>query len=88
MRISEAVYLAFDTILDGEVSVADVSCHIKTFIPDYEDVDIEVICKRVSSYLSRNINSKSPLYKRDRLGIYKRRKSFRHLQNKNCPTVK
>lgn len=49
MQISEAVYLAFDTILDDEVSVVDISCHIKTFIPDYEDVDIGVTGKRVSS---------------------------------------
>ncbi|MFT3994388.1 MAG: hypothetical protein QM660_08775 [Dysgonomonas sp.] len=84
MQISESVYLAFDTILDDEVSVTDVSCHIKTFIPDYEDVDVDVISKRVSSYLSRNTNSKNPLYKREKQGIYKRRKSFRHLQNKNA----
>lgn len=76
MQISEAIYLAFDTILDDEVSVNEAASHIKTFIPEYQDIDIHLISRRVSSYLSRNLESDSPNYKKVKKGIYKRRKSF------------
>ncbi len=88
--IKDAVYAVFNINKKEELDLDDISLYIQQEIPDFENCDLDVLRKRVSSYLStstsktvkgKRVVNKESLYERVKngkggfkKGVYKLRK--------------